>query len=339
MAHASAVNTLIIAPAWVGDMVMAHTLVQRLAHNGCDIDVLAPPASAPLATRMAEVRDVHIVNFAHGEFGLGKRRRLGYELREREYAQAFVLPNSWKSALLPFFAKIPRRTGWLGEARYGLLNDHRKLDKSQYPLMIERFMALADPDGQLPPKPYTDPRLRADASNAERLRAALQVDAAERGDEQIVALAPGAEFGPAKKWPHYAELARSLRAQGKAVWLFGSPKDAPDCQSIAHQVAGVVNLAGKTSLLDALDLLSLADHVVCNDSGLMHIACALDIPTTGIFGSTSPQFTPPLGERAQTVQLSLDCQPCFERTCPLGHLNCLNQLPAEQVLSRIEIRA
>jgi heptosyltransferase-2 len=333
MAYAGAVNTLIIAPAWVGDMVMAHTLVQRLAINGDrKIDVLAPPASAPLATRMAEVDQVHTVDFTHGELGIGKRRRVGHELREHQYTEAYVLPNSWKSALVPMFAKVPKRIGWLGEARYGLLTKPVKLDKTRYPLMIERFMALLDEN--LPAKPYSNPVLRADESNAQHLRATLQLGT---DDDGVFALAPGAEFGPAKKWPHFAELARALRAKGKSVWLFGSPNDVTDCQNIAQSVAGVANLAGKTSLLDALDLMSLADHVVCNDSGLMHIACALGLPTTGIFGSTSPTFTPPLGGKAQTVQLNLDCQPCFQRTCPLGHLNCLNQLAAEQVLSRLNL--
>jgi heptosyltransferase-2 len=333
MAHASELNTLVVAPAWVGDMVMAHTLIQRLAATSSrNIDVLAPAATAPLATRMAEVRAVHTADLVHDEIGFGKRMRLGRSLRDEHYAEAYVLPNSWKSALVPFFARIPQRIGWRGEARFGLLTEARRLDAARYPLMIERFMALGDPVGALPTSSYPRPRLKPDTDNAARMVQTFDLNAGN-----AVALAPGAEFGPAKKWPaaNYAALADELQARGHEVWLIGSPKDAADCEAIAKSSEGVVNLAGETSLLDAVDLLSLARQAVCNDSGLMHIACALGVPTIGIFGSTSPDFTPPLGDEAQVAELDLDCRPCFQRTCPLGHLNCLVKLEPGQVIARL----
>ena len=310
---------------------MAHTLIQCLAkrYDDFELHVAAPPSTAPLAERMSEVSRVVSVDFAHGEFGFGKRRRLGKALAQQQFDHAYVLPNSWKSALVPFFAGIPRRVGWQGEARHVLLNDRRKLDAAKYPLMIERFMALADDQGQLPAKPYPVPQLQTDQDNLTRCLLALDLTG-----ENVTALCPGAEFGAAKKWPaeHYAAVARSILQRGGQVWLMGSPNDARDCEAIAQLAPGCINLAGRTKLVDALDLLSVCRQVVCNDSGLMHVACALGRPTVGVFGSTSPDFTPPLGEAAQVVQLDLDCRPCFQRTCPLGHLDCLRKLEPQLVL-------
>ena len=334
MAHAGAVKALLVAPAWVGDMVMAHTLVQCLAerHPRLDLHVVAPPATAPLAERMQGVGRVHTVATTHGELSLGKRRAEGKRLAMEKFDVAYVLPNSWKSALLPWFAGIKRRIGWHGEARYGLLNDRRQLDVARYPLMIERFMALADDAGALPDQPYPQPRLEADADNLARMLKELNLDT-----ERVLALCPGAEYGAAKKWPaeHYAVVARDHLADGGQVWLLGSPKDLDDCSAIATLAPGSINLAGKTRLLDALDLLSVAEQVICNDSGLMHVACALDRPTLGIFGSTSTAFTPPLGDKARVAQIDLGCRPCFQRECPLGHLDCLRTLKPEQVLATL----
>ncbi len=315
---------------------MAHTLVQCLAQRYTDLElhVVAPPATAPLAERMAEVSKVISVDFAHGEFGFGKRRRFGKTLANQRFDSAYVLPNSWKSALVPYFAGIPKRVGWHGEARFVLLNDRRKLDPANYPLMVERFMALADDQGQLPAKPYPVPHLQVDPDNLAGCLHALALS-----DDNVTALCPGAEFGAAKKWPaeHYAVVARSILQRGGQVWLMGSPNDARDCEIIARLAPGCINLAGRTKLLDALDLLSVCRQVICNDSGLMHVACALGRPTVGVFGSTSPDFTPPLGKAAQVVQLDLDCRPCFQRTCPLGHLDCLRKLEPQRVLDRLDL--
>jgi heptosyltransferase-2 len=328
------VKALVIAPAWVGDMVMAHTLVQRLSvlQPGVELHVAAPRATATLAARMAEVSQVHTLDFDHGELGLVKRRALGHSLRSYGYAVAYVLPNSWKSALVPFFAGISRRVGWQGEARYVLLNDRRKLDQARYPLMIERCMALAEINGALPDKPYPRPVLQTDADNLARCLSTLGLT-----PERATVMCPGAEFGAAKKWPaeHYAEVARAVMSAGRQVWLMGSPKEIEDCAAIEEAAPGVQNLAGRTTLLDALDLMSVAEQVVCNDSGLMHMACALNKPTVGIFGSTSPEFTPPLCDSAVVVEHTLACRPCFQRTCPLGHMDCLVKLMPQQVIGQL----
>ncbi len=333
---------LLVAPSWVGDMVMAHSLIQLLAHtqDKPEIHLLAPAASLPLAARMAEVTGALQLPFGHGELALGRRRTFGRGLRAQGFDWAIVLPNSLKSALVPWWAGIPKRTGWLGEQRFGLLNDYRRLDRAAYPLMIDQFLALALPKGAPLPAVKPRPQLWSDAAAAQALaeRLALALDA------PILALCPGAEFGPAKRWPapHFAAVAAHWVQAGGRVWLFGSPADQAAGAEIlavlpAPAQSRVHNLAGATSLLEALDLLSLSRQVVTNDSGLMHLACALNKPVVALYGSTSPAFTPPLAPDAQVLRLGLDCSPCFKRECPLGHLNCLRQLLPAQVLPLLQL--
>lgn len=323
-------NILIIGPSWVGDMVMAQTLFVCLKrqHPDCQIDVLAPEWSRPLLERMPEVREALSFPLGHGAFELATRRRIGQQLRGC-YDQAILLPNSLKSALVPYFARIPTRTGWRGEMRFGLLNDIRTLDKARYPLMIERFMALAYAPGAELPKPYPKPRLAIDPASRD---AALERFGLSL-DRPVLALCPGAEFGEAKRWPaeHYAAVADARLRQGWQVWLFGSQKDAPGGEEIREWVTpgfeeDVYNLAGRTSLAEAIDLLSCAGAVISNDSGLMHVAAALDRPLVAVYGSTSPGFTPPLASQVEVVRLGLECSPCFDRTCRFGHYDCLRLL-------------
>src|SRR5512135_2836632 len=332
-------NILIVAPSWVGDCMlmqpMLHRLIQR--HPDVRIDVLAPRWTEKLLRQFPEVHDVIVNPFPHGDFGLFARRRLGLQLRDAKYDQALVLPNSWKSALVPFFAGIPVRTGFVGEMRYGLLNDARKLDKKKLPLMVERFMQLAEaPQGEIQ-RPVPQPHLLiSDALRAQTLsKFGLTLD------KPVAVFCPGAEFGPAKRWPpqYYAELAQNLRAQGYAVWLAGSPKD----KEVADKIVALGNepcrnLCGITDLAEAIALLSCATLVVSNDSGLMHIAAGLDRPLLAIFGSSSPQFTPPLSNHAQVLRLDLPCSPCFKRECPLGHFNCMLRLTPKEVLRHVPLQ-
>ena len=268
-----------------------------------------------------------------------QRRAEGRALRGG-YDRAFVLPNSLKSALIPFWAGVPVRTGWRGEMRYGLLNDVRKLDKERYPLMVQRFVALAlDADAPPPPlETIQPPRLRVDSDAV----AAARADQRLADDRPVLGLCPGAEFGPSKRWPeyHYAAVARHWIGQGGRVWLFGSAKDRPVAEQIIEalpeaQRGEAAILAGATSLEQAVDLLSVTDAVVSNDSGLMHIAAALGRPLVAVYGSTSPGFTPPLGEAVAIERLGLECSPCFQRECPLGHLNCLRQLEPDRVIQAL----
>ncbi|WIX02475.1 lipopolysaccharide heptosyltransferase II [Pseudomonas sp. AR5] len=333
-------NILIIGPSWVGDMVMAQTLFICLKHQhpSCNIDVLAPEWSRPILERMPEVRQALSFPVGHGVLDLATRRRVAQGLRG-QYQQAILLPNSLKSALVPFLAGIPKRTGWKGEMRYGLLNDLRKLDKARYPLMIERFMALAfEPDAALP-QPYPHPQLRIETHSCDQALARFGLSL----DRPVLALCPGAEFGESKRWPaaHFAEVAERKIREGWQVWLFGSKNDHPVGQDIVQRLIPglreeVVNLAGETSLAEAIDLLSCADAVVSNDSGLMHVSAALGRPLVAVYGSTSPAFTPPLSDRVETVRLGLECSPCFDRTCRFGHNNCMRELLPEQVVEALE---
>lgn len=333
-------NILIVGPSWVGDMVMAQTLFQCLQqrHPGCAIDVLAPEWSRPILERMPEVRRALSFPLGHGVLQLATRRKIGKSLAG-QYDQAILLPNSLKSALVPFFAGIAKRTGWKGEMRYGLLNDVRVLDKQRYPLMIERFMALAFEPGDELPTPYPRPSLHIDEDS----RAAALAKFGLSLDRPVLALCPGAEFGEAKRWPseHYAQVAEAKIRTGWQVWLFGSKNDHPVGEEIRLRlIPGLreeaVNLAGETSLAEAIDLLSCAGAVVSNDSGLMHVAAALNRPLVAVYGSTSPQFTPPLAEQVEIVRLGIECSPCFDRTCRFGHYNCLRELPARPVLQALD---
>lgn len=331
-------SILIVGPAWVGDMVMAQSLFMRLRERdpACEIDVLAPGWSLPILQRMPEVRSGMELPLGHGEFGFGLRRRLGRSLRQKRYDRAIVLPNSWKSALVPFFAGIPRRTGYAREFRYGLLNDLRRLDKQRLKTTVERFVALAEESVSTGPFEIPVPRLSADAVRAAESRAALGLP-----DTPAVALMPGAEYGPAKQWPaaSYAELARQLGQRGLRCWVFGSAKESALGERIARESGGAaINLCGRTGLGDVVDLLAECRAAVTNDSGLMHIAAATGTPVVAIYGSSTPDHTPPLTQRKRVHYLRLSCSPCFERVCPLGHTNCLHGIaPAEVQASVIAL--
>lgn len=328
---------LIVGPSWVGDMVLAQSLfmVLRQRHPQARLDVLAPAWTHPLLARMPEVDEAIAAPFVHGRFDLGVRFRLGRELRARQYDRAIVLPNSLKSAIVPFMARARVRTGFIGEWRYGLLNDIRRLDRQKLARTVDRFIALAlTPDEALPEIPL--PRLRADADKA---RAALSRLHRDPPRTPVLGLCPGAEYGPAKRWPaeYFAEVAKAGLAKGWEVWLFGSGRDKPETdavQSLTQQRC--LDLVGKTTLEEAIDLLSLTVAVVSNDSGLMHVAAALDRPVVALYGSSDPKHTPPISSKATVLYLGLSCSPCFERACPLGHLNCLRQLGPERVLAALK---
>ena len=319
-------KVLVVAPAWVGDMVMAHTLVPGLVEQGATVDFLAPAATATLATRMPGVAAVHRIETQHGRLGLAARRKAAQALKPLGFEQAIVLPNSFKSALTPVLAGIPRRTGFSGELRYGVLNDRRALDKKRLPRMVDRFAALAD----VAPAP---PALRPDARGLRDLLARLGLAV----DKPVVALCPGADFGSAKRWPveRFRALAQRCAAAGVHVWVLGTANEAAAGQGIAAS-GSAVDLSGRTSLLDAVDLLAAASAVVSNDSGPMHIAAAVGAPLVALYGSTSPDFTPPLSERAAVIERELACRPCFRRECPYGHLACLRDIPAEGVFDALQ---
>jgi heptosyltransferase-2 len=330
---------LIIGPSWIGDMVMAQSLFKTLReqHPSVLIDVLALAWTKPLLERMPEVNRAITMPISHGTFGWKLRKKLGQELRSEHYDQAIVLPNSWKSALIPWFAQIPMRTGWRGEMRYGLLNDIRTLNKSALPMMVQRYVALAYPASQAEITPmYPKPLMVANPlSNQFRF--------SQKTRQKRLILCPGAEFGPAKQWPasHYAELANSLIKQDWQALILGSEADKGIANEIISKLdsesnSAIINLCGKTELSDAIDLLDTADLVVSNDSGLMHIAAALQKPLIAIYGPTSPDFTPPLSDTAHIIQIKVDCGPCFQRECPEKHHQCMQNITAQSIIETLK---
>jgi heptosyltransferase-2 len=334
---AAAVRILVIGPAWVGDMVMAQALFKTLqaVRPGAVIDVLAPAWSRDLLDRMPEVRAAVTQPVGHGRLGLVTRYRLGRSLRGA-YELAIVLPRSFKAALIPFFARVPERVGYRGEARSGLLTEARRLDRDRLVQTVQRYVALGLPAAQAEPPPVPRPALRVDADNQRAVLTRLGLTEASRA----VAFMPGAEYGPAKRWPlaHYGELARALLEAGRQVWLLGSAKDREAAARIAEQAGGApINLCGETSLPEVIDLLAAAGAAVSNDSGLMHIAAAVGTPLVAIYGSSTPAYTPPLTERAQVLYQALDCSPCFERECPLGHTRCLTTIAPQRVLDALGV--
>jgi heptosyltransferase-2 len=288
---------------------MAQPLLARLQG---EIDVLAPEWVAPVMRRMPEVRSVISTPFHHGPLQLRERWKLGREIRGR-YDQAYVLPNTWKSALVPFFAGIPRRTGYVGEARYGLLNDARKATGAS---MAAHYAALGGGG------PLSQPRLRVSADEIEQAKRKFGIAG------RYAVLCPGAEYGPAKRWPYFKDLATRLALP--AV-LLGSRKDAEASGGISG-----TDLMGKTTLDEAIALIAGADCVVSNDSGLMHVAAALGRPQVALFGSSSPEHTPPQSRAARVLWLHIECSPCYQRECPLGHFRCMREMPVEMVLDQLK---
>ena len=312
---------LVVAPNWIGDALMAQPLLARLHQKipALEIDVLAPEWVAPVARRMPEVEEVIAVPFRHKALQLAARWKIGRELKARGYDQAMVLPNTWKSALVPFFAGIPIRVGYVGESRYGLLNrTHRKSDAS----MALHYARLAEPPGSELKEPLPAPRLEADPQEIETAKRRFGVR------ERYVVFCPGAEYGPAKRWPYFGELSRRLHAQ---MVILGAAGDREAAQGIIGH-----NLVGETTLDQAIALIAGADYVVTNDSGLMHVAAALGRPQLALFGSSSPEHTPPLSPAARVLWLRVECSPCFERVCPLGHFRCMREMTVETVLKEIQ---
>jgi heptosyltransferase-2 len=309
-----------VAPNWIGDALMAQPLLGRLRAKAPDVklDVLAPEWVAPVVRRMPEVDDVIVVPFRHGALQLRERWNIGRELRQRAYDQAIVLPNTWKSALVPFFADIPLRSGYAGELRYGLLNLLYRKDGGSMP---EHYARLSEPPGKEPAAPLPAPRLRAVPHQVASTLARFGVEG------PYAVFCTGAEYGPAKRWPYFKELSERVSI-GKV--LLGSSNDEQSASGVPGK-----NLVGKTTLDEAIDLIAGARFVVSNDSGLMHVAAALGRPQVALFGSSSPLHTPPRSDATRVLWLRVECSPCFERVCPLGHFRCMREMTVETVAEEI----
>ncbi len=327
---------MVVGPAWVGDMVMAQSLFISLKSTrpDVDIDVLAPSWSLPMLARMPEINQAIEVPVGHGQFGLFTRLKMGLSLRSRHYTQAIVLSRSYKSALIPFFASIPKRTGYRGEMRYGVINDIRPLDKSILIQTVQRYVALGLRYDVVSAPHIAYPKLDVDKKNQQELVQKFKLSP----DKPIICFIPGAEYGPAKQWPikKFADLATVLVDKGFQVCIVGSAKEAALGEKVMMQREnGIKNLCGKTRLVDAVDLVAMSEWVVTNDSGLMHVACATGRNVIALYGSSTPAYTPPLSKNAKLLYHALECSPCFERTCPLGHTQCLEGILVDEVLQCI----
>ncbi len=328
-------TVLLIGPSWIGDLVQCQALIQLLKQRSGepDVDLVIPSWAFPLAERLPGLRNTYELGVPHGQLGLKKRWELARQLRENQYDEAIVIPRSWKSALIPYAARIPKRTGYSGEHRYRLLNERRP-DPTRHQIPYRKqILSLALPRSVPLPDPLPRPVLHVDRGNQARLLERLD----PTGIRPRVALIPGAEYGPAKRWPleHFASLARKLLEEGKSVWIMGSARDQPLGGAIAGLAPGSRDFCGQTTLPDVVDLLSSTDLAVTNDSGLMHVAAAVDIPLVCLYGSSSPRYTPPDCSHARLLSLGLECSPCFARECPLGHLRCLRDLSVDRVLTEL----
>ena len=324
-----------IGPAWVGDMVLAQSLYQSLKRQDAtaEIDVVAPEWSKGLLNRMPEVSRAIKMPVGHGELKLRARYKLGKQLRAHAYDQAIVLPRSLKAALLPWFARVPVRTGFRGEMRYGLINDMRPFDEAAMPKIVTRFVFLGEPPGASPHN--LEIPVPALTVNEYSRKACLERLALEK-NARVLALMPGAAFGRSKQWPpeYFAEIARRYVGDGWRVWIFGSIADHPLAEQIvrlSNEIAGVVNLCGDTTLEEVIELMSLADLAVTNDSGLMHIAAAVGCPVVAVYGATSPAYTPPMIARSKYLWRNLECSPCWKKTCRYGHYHCLTKISPDDV--------
>lgn len=336
----------VVGPSWVGDMMMSQSLYRTLKalHPAATIDVMAPAWCRPLLEKMPEVDNAIPMPLGHGALAIGERRRLGKQLRENGYTHAYVLPNSFKSALVPFFADIPKRTGWRGEMRYGLLNDLRPLDKDAFPLMVERYVALAYDKQKVQkatdlPQPLLWPKLSVAESDISTTLHQFSLST----QRPAIGFCPGAEFGPAKRWPHYhyAALAQKLIEQGYQIFLFGSQKDKEAGEEIKQTLTSEAreacfNLAGETSLEQAVNLIASCKAIISNDSGLMHIAAALERPLVALYGPSSPDFTPPLSHKARVIRLITGYHKVRKGDAEQGYHQSLIDIQPEKVFAELE---
>ena len=332
------VKILIIAPNWIGDAVMTEPLISQLKKNNpnSQIDVLATPWVASIMKAIPAVDQIITADFQHGSLQWSERKTLAKQLAKNAYTHAYILPNSFKSALIPWLAKIPRRIGYQGEMRWGLINESLKNpSRSDRPPMSSHYFALTGQTSSEVPQPHLSlPKAMIDESQQ-----ALQKIQAH---QNLFVLCPGAEYGSAKQWPieHFGQLAKNIieTKENSLVVILGSKKEfsiGSDIATISTHPNRVVNWCGQTSLEDAMATISNATAVISNDSGLMHIAAAFRRPQVAIFGSSDPRHTPPLSKLASIHWLHLECSPCFKRTCPLGHLKCLVDIEVKDVLNSV----
>ena len=315
---------------------MSHSLIRRLArmHTATSIDVFSPHALTHLFQQMPEIDEIIENPFGHGQLNMRDRLNVARDIKSRRYDIAYVLPNSLKSALIPFFAKIPNRVGYTGESRFGLINRRHTLDKNKHPLLASQYLQLAKTDLSESMSLSEYPALTVVQKDLEQTLEKFNIDPLR----PYVCLCPGAEYGPAKRWPqgHFTKLAQKLSDnQFHTITLGGKNDMKIGAMIYKNNQQKMQDLTGKTTLNEAIHLIAGATCVVTNDSGLMHVAAALSKPLIALFGSSSPEYTPPLSDKAKVLTRALPCSPCFKRVCPLGHTNCLADITADEVFMNI----
>ncbi len=327
---------LLVPYVWIGDFVRCHTVVKLLKQRWPQrpVDVLTSTLCAPLLDYMPGVRAGVVCDLPRGRLALAKHAALARRLREANYGSALIMPRTWKAALAPYLAGIPERTGFVGEARFGLINDLR-FGERRLPRMIDRCAALALPKGAPHPESWPQPELKIPRAEAEAWRAR---NGLANDGRPAVAFAPGA-VGPSKRWPvsAYAEVARALTAENFVVWVLGSPNESPLAAEIVRAAGTAARDLTSPDLRNAILALRLARAAVSNDSGLLHVAAAMGTPAVGIFGPTSPWHWAPLNPLAAVIETrtELSCRPCHKPTCRLGHHRCMQDIPPAQVLDAL----
>ena len=319
---------LIIPQNWLGDIVMSQTLLKKIKSNNpkTSIDILVNSSLKNLVERMPEINKVIILDCNHRELGLFKRLRLAKEIKKSSYDRSIVLSRSLKSSLIPYFAKIPIRTGELGELRYLFINDLKEFSKESRRKTASRYISMySGKNEELSGNYY--PSLDSNSENIKNLSEKYDL----KKDKKVIIFAPGAAFGPSKMWPvnKFRELGKKLNNDFK-ILILGSNNE----KSIGNDIVtnkNMVNLCGKTSIADAVDLMHISKFCVSNDSGLMHLAAATNTKSISIYGSTSPDFTPPLTKNKDIHYKGMSCSPCFEKKCKYGHYNCLVDIHSDDV--------
>ncbi|MBL7004917.1 MAG: lipopolysaccharide heptosyltransferase II [Gammaproteobacteria bacterium] len=316
-------RVLVIAPQWLGDAVMSHALIQLLAEQHT-VDVLCAEWLSAVYRRMPHVEQVTGIDLKHGKLPIKYYWQVAQQLKGR-YQQCFIIPRKLKSALIPWFAGIPKRTAYLGESRYFLVNDRVQQDPQQH-FWVEKVCGLFKSGVKLAELP--NPKLIVNEQSKAEWLQRLEIK-----DRKLIALMPGASYGPSKQWPieNFSQLAQQL-ASSSTVIVLGGQAEFEIGEAIKQGNAGVINLCGKTSLEDTIDLLALCDSAVSNDSGLMHIAAAVGCFVKALYGSSSPDYTPPLTTSKTIYSDTLGCKPCFKRQCEFNHYDCWRKISVNRVL-------
>ena len=317
---------LIIAPQWMGDAVMTHSLIQLVAKKNT-VDVLCVSWLEPIYQRMQNVDNVITLPLQHGKLQLKLYWQIAKKIKN-QYDQCIVIPRKLKSAIIPWLAGIPKRTGYFGESRYWFINDRITADP-RHTLWVQKVCALFDKKSA-DDNNYPNPQLTTNSSNQKKWQKELK-----QGGKQLVALMPGASYGVSKQWSmeHFKEVVELGKNDYSFVVLGGESERKMGDAILQGVDATGHNLSGKTSLYDAVDILSISDFCITNDSGLMHVAAATQCFVKALYGSSSPDYTPPLTNKKQIYSDTLDCKPCFKRTCSYGHYDCWKKITAERVLN------